>query len=329
MPVTGVYFIPANPNSPSALATVVDRLREAYDPTITGRWGLEHKLLRDTASCLPPSAYVPLPKLQPRFMQFLSLSHYPTHGFVYTSDRVHPDPWATTGTGTGTATGPTGQQTHPQITHNSHQQQPPFPTTPAKRMMTMDPPSYTSFYTLTLQICEPLWCPRHTVTVPSGIVFEVSDFRIRIGDVRQTAPVTRVRGTIVEIEYRGPSSNRAMPDVEALLEQVGPHGIMFAHAQQAPATSSAAAAAAADTSEPFLTDEDWTIGETLIREFWSRFAIEGAREAIRVPDLGKESREAQSLGKTRLTTAAARPGNNGITGVDLARQYMEVLRFNR
>ncbi|KLJ11302.1 hypothetical protein EMPG_13423 [Blastomyces silverae] len=30
--------------------------------------------------------------------------------------------------------------------------------------------------------------------------------------------------------------------------------------------------------EDIPTDEDWEVGEVLIRELWSRFAVEGARE---------------------------------------------------
>jgi len=86
-----------------------------------------------------------------------------------------------------------------------------------------------------------------------------------------------------------------------------------------------------DRSSPreFATEEDWEVGEILIREFWSQFSVEGAKEAIRVPDIGKEVREAARKGTKRLTTGDVGEGNDGIAGVDLARQYMEIFRFNR
>jgi hypothetical protein len=77
------------------------------------------------------------------------------------------------------------------------------------------------------------------------------------------------------------------------------------------------------------TEEDWEVGETIIREFWSRFAVEGAKEAIRSPGIGKEAREAARKRKKRLTTEDVGEANDGLAGVDLARQYMEIFRFNR
>ncbi|PGH05244.1 hypothetical protein AJ79_06855 [Helicocarpus griseus UAMH5409] len=344
MPVTGLYFIPANQNSPTATGTVIERLRSAYNPTLCGRWALEHRLLRDTPSCLPPSDYAPLPPLQPRFMQFLSFSHRQPYGYIYVSDRPDPDPWGPAASSGGAVsapvpTAPSATSAPPTLTQQQQQQQqqqqsskkldPSHP--PPKTMMILDYPSYISFHAITLRACEPLWCPRHTITVPNGNHFEIGDFRIRIGDVRQTAPQTRVRGTIVEIEYRGLSAasdtgttstasdtwlssdnnnnnnnNNNSNDDDIIYPQL-----------ETPAASSTAV-------EDIATDEDWEVGEELIHELWSRFAVEGAREVIRVPHLGKEAREARRLGKL-----GEREVNARIAGADLARQYMEVFRFNR
>ncbi|KKZ59973.1 hypothetical protein EMCG_00815 [[Emmonsia] crescens] len=338
MPVTGLYFIPANQNSPTATGTVIERLRSAYNPTLCGRWALEHRLLRDTPSCLPPSDYAPLPPLQPRFMQFLSFSHRQPYGFIYISDRPDPDPWdpvSSSATHTGHA-----QQQQQQQHHQHHQQQqqqqqqqkpPPQkadPSFPApKTMIVLDYPSYISFHAITLRACEPLWCPRHTITVPNGNHFEIGDFRIRIGDVRQTAPQTRMRGTIVEIEYRGPAGAAAdtisMIDGgetwSSLADSNDEDGIIYPQLDASPTSS-----LSSPSIEDIPTDEDWEVGEALIRELWSRFAVEGAREVIRVPHLGHEAREARRLGKL-----GDRAVNAKIAGADLARQYMEVFRFNR
>lgn len=198
-------------------------------------------------------------------------------------------------------------------------------------MITVDPQSYGSFLAMTLRACEPLWCLRHTVAVQGGLYFTISDFHVRVGDVRQTQPVHRMRGTVVEIGYRGPSSSSG-------------------DAAAAAASSMVADAAAADKNgemggrnillpppppsqgaqkDPILTSEDWEDGAALIREFWSTISVPGAREAILVPGVGTESCEAIDQGKTRLTAEGAGDANDGIAGVDLARQYMEVLRFNR
>ncbi|OJD16859.1 hypothetical protein AJ78_03003 [Emergomyces pasteurianus Ep9510] len=343
MPVTGLYFIPVTQNPPTATGNVIERLRSAYNPSLCGRWALEHRLLRDTPSCLPPSDYAPLPPLQPRFMQFLSLSHRQPYGFIYISDRPDPDPWDPVSSGKSHAGhAQHQQQQHQQQQQNQPLQKPDSSSSGPKTMMILDYPSYQSFHSITLRACEPLWCPRHTITVPNGHHFEIGDFRIRIGDVRQTAPQTRMRGTIVEIEYRGPTGAAAaaaaathtpsMVDAgeswssltDRSIDTKGDvdddEGIIYP--QLEPSTSSLSTSS--QSIEDIPTDEDWEVGEVLIRELWSRFAVEGAREVIRVPHLGKEVREARRLGK--LGDKAV---NSRVAGADLARQYMEVFRFNR
>ncbi|KAK2755030.1 hypothetical protein FQN54_006558 [Arachnomyces sp. PD_36] len=319
MPVTGVYFVPSSANSTTALASITERLRSTYDPVPIGRWGLEHKLMRDTHSCLPASAYSPLPALQPRFMQFLNMTHYTTHGFVYTSDRPHPDPWAdpsSTKTGPGVSSSPTPTSTQSTTippssqssagavaANNSKNLHPPEPL--PMKMMTPDPTSFISWFQISLRACEPLWSHRHTVAVQAGVVFEVADFRVRVGDVRQTFPVTRIRGTVIEIEYCGPGAYSNTNDDEVPGDGQG------------------------NTRPPVVvTMEDWEIGEVLIREFWERLGISGGREAIRVPDVAKEVREAEEE-RGRNPGKEMKDRKSQMAGVDLARQYMEVFRFNR
>ncbi|KAI5300856.1 hypothetical protein KEM56_002147 [Ascosphaera pollenicola] len=181
-------------------------------------------------------------------------------------------------------------------------------------MVSVDTASLNTFYAMTLRAAHPLWVPRHTVTVPasSSSVFEMSDFVVRIGEVKQTAPATRTRGIIVEIEYTGFSkSNKDTP--------------------WPPLSYDSDSDGDADNEEPvLLTPQNWDVGEQLIREFWKRFAVPGAREYIRVKYIGEEARLARQRGVKRLTTwRGAKPPSDGITGVDLARQYMEVFRFSR
>ncbi|KMU81116.1 hypothetical protein CISG_02494 [Coccidioides immitis RMSCC 3703] len=150
------------------------------------RWALEHKLLRDTPSCLPPSAYAPLPQLQPRFMHFLSLSHFQSHGFVYISDRPSPDPWAPSQphhSQAGIHAHPTQQQIPPQpsssnrlVKEEDAPQVSRSSSSSSWTMMTLDPASFNSFLAITLRACKPLWCHRHTMLVTGGTIFEVGDF---------------------------------------------------------------------------------------------------------------------------------------------------------
>lgn len=178
--------------------------------------------------------------------------------------------------------------------------------------------------------------------VTAGTVFEVGDFRVHVGDVRQTQPVQRVRGCVVEIEYRGPGQGQGIIGNESSYDD----DIDWFEVLESGSTGSATAKATlqtdgddgvgflefpgtVDVEEDLPTVEDWRDGETMIREFWGRFAVPGAKEAIRVPGLMTEVGRARQGGTKRVTTTDAGMFNTGIAGTDLARQYMEVLRLNR
>jgi hypothetical protein len=121
---------------------------------------------------------------------------------------------------------------------------------------------------------------------------------------------------VVEIEYRVSGAPTAPIDWPSLTEQVGGDGVVYPNIDR-------------PLPREVVTEEDWEVGEALIREFWSHFKVEGSKEAIRVPDIGKEVREAARKGRKRLTTIDVGEANDGIAGVDLARQYMDIFRFNR
>ncbi|CAI7606977.1 unnamed protein product [Penicillium bialowiezense] len=250
MPITGVYFIPSNPNASTALPQLIERLRTAFpdeEPSPIGRWGLEQKLLRDTPGLIAPQNTKPS---IPRYMQFLSLTHYPTHGFIYTSE---PDKE------------PPSDQPLPMV------------------MTTVPPAAHATLFQHFTFACQPFWAHRLTFAVSNGMVYDVGDFRVRLGDVRQTFPTARVRGTVVEIEWRGPSI------VEGEFEGIREEDV----------------------------DAEYAATAELIREFWGRLGMQG-REAILVPGVGGEIKE-RLRGK----------GDGDSAGTDVARQFMEVLRFNR
>lgn len=154
-----------------------------------------------------------------------------------------------------------------------------------------------------------------TMAVPAGVVYEIGDFRVRMGDVRQTYPTARVRGTVVEIEWRGPSVVESVALGQEDGDEMGFAGV--------------------DEAD---VDAEYAATAQLIREFWTRLRFEGAREAILVPGVGKEVKE-------RLKRRGEKKGSEGVVtvplvegeeedpdpsaGADVARQYMEVLRFNR
>ncbi|KAJ5549843.1 Mediator complex subunit Med20 [Penicillium sp. DV-2018c] len=313
MPITGVYFIPSNPNSSTALTTVTERLRAAFpDEELTpiGRWGLEQKLLRDTPGLLPASSTNKKPP-KPRYMQFLSLTHYPTHGFIYTSEPADKPP-APSQTPTGPVNGIA----------------PDHSPVPPMVMTTIPPASYGTLFQHFTYACQPFWSHRFTLAVPNGVVYDVGDFRVRLGDVRQTVPTARVRGTVVEIEWRGPSVVDAIP----VAREDGSFGNVAGAGDADLEADSGIDLSDVDIGEADI-DAEYTATASLIREFWARLGVEG-REAILIPGVGSEVKERlrrwkKAGSRTVPRSDDAEGGSDPWCGTDVARQFMEVLRFNR
>lgn len=189
-----------------------------------------------------------------------------------------------------------------------------------------------------------------TVAVPNGVVYDVGDFRVRLGDVRQTYPAGRVRGTVVEIEWQGPSV------VDSVIALSGGRGVsghstglgagrgVWGTEQDADSGIDVSFYEIAETD----VEDEYAATASLIRGFWERLGVEGGREAILVPGVGKEvkeklvrlraQRDEKKVRELVLDELESGPeiGISGfdddpdpLAGVDLARQYMEVLRFNR
>ncbi|KAF4185370.1 hypothetical protein CNMCM7927_006810 [Aspergillus lentulus] len=314
MPITGVFFIAANPNASTALATITERLHSAVaeEPVAIGRWALEHKLMRDTPSCVPGSG--PQRHAHPRYMQFLSLSYYPNHGFIYTSQTPEK---------TGQSPAPNAATPQPGLTPASGSATPSNAAAAvgsAMVMSTVPLPSSGALFKHFVYACQPFWCHRHTVAVPGGMVYDVGDFRVRIGDVRQTQPAARVRAQYVQSK-RGANLGGAT-DVSDNDHDSGIDLALFGGIEDAD------------------IDAEYSATAALIREFWAKLGIEGAREAILVPDVGREVKEHLKKLKLQEKMGQTAPRNDGHAlqqdedpdpdaGTDLARQFMEIFRFNR
>lgn len=299
---------------------MTERLRAAFtdeELTPVGRWGLETKLLRDTPGLLPASSNSNKKPPNPRYMQFLSLTHYPTHGFIYTSE---PPEKAAQASQAGPVNGIA----------------PDHSPTPPMVMTTIPPSSYGTLFQHFTYACQPFWTHRLTLAVPNGVVYDIGDFRVRLGDVRQTFPTARVRGTVIEIEWRGPSVVAAIP-VER------EDGSFVSNAQGVDADADPVSDIDISTSaiEESDIDAEFTATASLIREFWARLGVE-AREAILIPGVGTEIKDRLGRWKKAGSGIDARVGENDSrageradedpdpwSGADLARQFMEVLRFNR
>lgn len=258
-------------------------------------------------------------------MQFLSLTHYPTHGFIYTSEPEKPAP-APTQNQNQAAPAPVN------AIAPDHSPSPPMV------MTTIPPSSYGTLFQHFTYACQPIWSHRLTFAVPNGIVYEVGDFRVRLGDVRQTFPTARVRGTIVEIEWRGPSVVEAIPvDREdgSFSAGVGTGGDGDADVE---ITGIDLASSAIEESD---IDAEYAATASLIREFWGRLGVE-AREAILIPNVGMEVKDRLRRWKKAASGVDSSVDGAGSvvgeradedpdpwSGADVARQFMEVLRFNR
>jgi hypothetical protein len=255
-------------------------------------------------------------------MQFLSLTHYPAHGFIYTSEPEKPIPAPNQNQNQG-ARGPVNAIA-------------PDHSSPPMVMTTIPPSSYGTLFQHFTYACQPFWNHRFTLAVPNGIVYEVGDFRVRLGDVRQTFPTARVRGTVVEIEWRGPSVVEAIPvDREDGSFDVGAGGGCDVDVEVAGIDLASSAIEESDI------DAEYAATASLIREFWGRLGVE-AREAILIPNVGREVKDrlrrwkkAGSGADTKVDRTGSVVGERAEedpdpwSGADVARQFMEVLRFNR
>lgn len=85
--------------------------------------------------------------------------------------------------------------------------------------------------------------------------------------------------------------------------------------------------ASSDISESDI-DSEYVTTAALIRDFWARLGVDGAREAILVPGLGKEVKERLRRWKLGDDRGGA-DAEVEVGGVDEARQFMEIFRFNR
>ncbi|EED14948.1 conserved hypothetical protein [Talaromyces stipitatus ATCC 10500] len=337
MPHTGVFFIPSSPNAPNIVGLLTERLRSVYsDEAIPiGRWVLEHKLMRDTPSCLPASAHAPNPAPKPRYVQFLSMTNYPKVGFIYASENVD------------------GENPKTKTTTES-----------GMIMSTVPNASSTEIFRHFVRCCEPIWCHRHSVSV-TGAVYEVGDFRVRLGEVRQMQPHARPRGTIMEIEWKGPSMIAAALST-SFLDHDG---------SQIGNEMDIDGGIDSDMETPYIPTEaqiqlEYEQVSHLIKEFWTciynsndsnnnkQLSAAAVQEAILIPDVGREvkqkiaqrrqpgwqEREKRRRKKRREAIALDRSWGGfsekqqqqqdeeeeDIEGdVDLARQYMELFRFNR
>ena len=118
-----------------------------------------------------------------RYLQMLYISTRPQYSYVVTTSTTVP---SQTRAGTPATSSSGGESTSERANVFS------IPAGPQSE----------DFIHLVVARMGPLWIPRQVLQVSNGSVFEIGDFRIRIGEVRQGQGGTQqVRGSICEIEW--------------------------------------------------------------------------------------------------------------------------------
>ncbi|KAF3915368.1 hypothetical protein AA313_de0206576 [Arthrobotrys entomopaga] len=200
MPVTGLYFCPDSGTTQAPAAAITDRLSKRYQPVLTTKFSLEHRLLREHGLPTPaPTTSTPTsataPNLtsttnvstntstsaagmvggatgqgrvdQPRFMQYLDLSHHPGKRFCLVD----------------------------------------------KTIVTLDP-DFDQILTSKLQS---LWGMRQTLKA-DGSGFDLEDFRIKVATLTQGS---MLKGVLVEVEYLPASTiEQGEPVIRDFIDQL-------------------------------------------------------------------------------------------------------------
>ncbi|KAL8677588.1 MAG: hypothetical protein Q9186_005997 [Xanthomendoza sp. 1 TL-2023] len=169
-----LYFLPTTSADISPLSDLINRLTSRYNPSILPRWSLRQRLFRSTPSPSPNDENLAVAPA--RYLQVLSLADYPYDSHI----AITPITAAAATNGTTAAD--------------------PVPTVisiPAG-------PSTDDFTQLLVSRLGPLWQQRQVLAVIDGLAFEIGDFRVRAGELRQgVGGAQLVRGVVVEVAYTG------------------------------------------------------------------------------------------------------------------------------
>ncbi|KAI9795630.1 MAG: hypothetical protein M1835_005415 [Candelina submexicana] len=227
MTVTGVYFIPDSAGAPT-LENIKDKLIKRYQPQPQARWTLEHRLMRET---VPSNVTEDNNPRALRYLQILSLSHHEGKSYLNISA-----PQSQTGA-QSTASTPMPDGGNDQVQ--------------AATMVTVPQGQTVELVQLMATKMGPLWTQRQTLHVSNGLSYDLQDFKVRLGEVKQGQNAI-LKGVIAELEWLAGSGSHTwgkQKDAET---------------------------------------DDWETGELIIRALWEGLDIPGSRETIRVPGVGQE-----------------------------------------
>ena len=171
---TSLFFIPVTPsttadNLPSH--AIFRTLVKTHSLEPLPKWSLEHRLFRDTSQPSNAAAADQSKGFRTRYLQLVSLSHRPGNTYLAITDT-----YAVAAGGVESSSDPV-------------------------TVVTIPASSAPDFTQLMISRFGPLWVQRQVVYVQNGQAFELGEFVIRFGDVRQgQGGAQQIKGTVVEIE---------------------------------------------------------------------------------------------------------------------------------
>lgn len=164
---SSLYFLPPTPDQPPPSTTLTTHLTTLYNPTPLPPWSLTHRLFRETPLPTTLSHDKSKPPPPSRYLQTLTLSHHAPRTYIaITSTHAPPQTRAGTPADAAWSTSTGGSD-------------------PATLISLPTSPSSEEFITLLLTKYGPLWQQRQILGIVNGQGFEIDDFRVRIGEVRQ------------------------------------------------------------------------------------------------------------------------------------------------
>ena len=200
-----IFFLPAGTNSASgesaALQLLLGSLKGQYSLNPGPRWTLEQRLFRGAPLEGYSSGTIqedPAKLQSSRYLQVLSLSTHPRNNYVVLTSNSAP-PQTRAGTPATSASG--GESLGE----------------PANIIAIPAGPQSEDFVQLLIARLGPMWALRQTLQVNQGLTFEVDDFRIRLGEVKQgQGSSQQTKGVIVELEWLGEMEIEAVAAEEAI-----------------------------------------------------------------------------------------------------------------
>ena len=195
MPVTALYFLPVSNSDSSPIHDILAKLMFHYDPSPLPPWKLYHRIFRETPSTQGSAQSAPslangVDKAKPpgpRFLQILSLSHHAPRTYVaITSTHAASQARAETPASSNiSAEAASGE--------------------PATIVSIPTEPSSEEFIQLIVSKFGPLWQQRQILNIVTGHAFEIGDFRVRVGELRQggSGGGQMGRGAVCEVAWVG------------------------------------------------------------------------------------------------------------------------------